>query len=92
MTPEKLTKIRNWQLTASALMTAGGLYMAYKGKKSFWGYVGFGLLGSIIGSSVAYGVGSIVIKDKVADTTTETTETGEAGSVADSVENVAPVE
>jgi hypothetical protein len=29
--------------------TIGGLYYAFKNKKGFWGYVGFALLGSVIG-------------------------------------------
>ena len=29
--------------------TIGGLYYAFKKKKGFWGYVGFALLGSVIG-------------------------------------------
>jgi len=31
---------------------AGGLFYAYKKGSSFWGYVGFGLLGSMAGSAV----------------------------------------
>ena len=34
---------------------AGGLFFAYKKQSHFWGYVGFGILGSIAG----YAVGSI---------------------------------
>ncbi len=42
----------NVSKTTMVLSSAGalaGLYMAYKGKKSAWGYVGFFILGSIAG-------------------------------------------
>ena len=36
--------------------TLGGLYYAFSKNKSFWGYVGFGFLGSVVG----YTIGRIV--------------------------------
>jgi hypothetical protein len=34
----------------SSIGFLAGLYYAFTKKKSFWGYVGFGLLGSVVGS------------------------------------------
>jgi len=50
----------------------GGLYYAFKKNKGFWGYVGFGLLGSVVG----YTLGRVIFPtDATMVTTTTTTET-----------------
>lgn len=50
-TPEQRKKLRTLVTIAYAGGTIGlivGLIIAYKRKTGFWGYVGFGLLGSIL--------------------------------------------
>ena len=62
MTDEELKKKRaDLTLTITTaghgLGSAFGLYLAYKGKKKFWGYVGRGLLFGIIAGAVSYPIG-----------------------------------
>ena len=40
------------QYIVGSIGTLGGLYYAFKGKKGFWGYVGFALLGGLGGSII----------------------------------------
>jgi hypothetical protein len=50
-TPEQRKKLRTLYAIAYAGATIGlivGLIVAYKRKTGFWGYVGFGILGSIV--------------------------------------------
>lgn len=44
-----MAKVGNTTMVLSSAGALAGLYMAYKGKKSAWGYVGFFILGSIAG-------------------------------------------
>jgi len=60
-------KIMNATSIGSSLGLIGGLVYSFHNKKSFWGYVGYGLLFSIIGGTVA-GVGAqIVVKKEPVD-------------------------
>jgi hypothetical protein len=40
------------QYILGSIGTLGGLYYAFKGKKGFWGFVGFALLGGVAGSVI----------------------------------------
>lgn len=40
------------QYILGSIGTLGGLYYAFKGKKGFWGYAGFAILGGIAGSII----------------------------------------
>jgi len=42
----------------SLIGNAAGLYLAYKNKKTFWGYAGYFLVGGLSGSIVGYAVDS----------------------------------
>lgn len=42
------------QMGIGAVGTLAGFAFAYKKGKKFWGYVGFGFLGGVAGSSIAY--------------------------------------
>ena len=46
---EKNRKVMNAGMVGSALGMGGGLYLAFSKQKGFWGYVGYGLLFSILG-------------------------------------------
>ena len=43
---------RSAQYIVGSVGTLGGLYYAFKGKKGFWGYVGFAILGGLAGSII----------------------------------------
>lgn len=67
LTPEQKSKILNLTYIQSGSSLAGlvaGLIFAYKKKKGFWGYVGFGILGSMIFGGVAWIV-TIPMKKKI---------------------------
>jgi hypothetical protein len=49
---ERTKKIANASSIGGTIGMIGGLVYAFKTKKKFWGYVGFGLLGSIGGSLI----------------------------------------
>lgn len=40
------------QYILGSIGTLGGLYYAFKGKKGFWGYAGFAILGGLAGSII----------------------------------------
>ena len=48
----------------SSLGFAGGLFYAYKKDMGFWGYVGFGILGSIAGGAVGNIASAVAFKSK----------------------------
>ena len=50
-------------MALASIGALGGLYFAFRGKKGFWGYVGFFVLGSIAGH-LAGNVVSAVIPSK----------------------------
>ena len=50
-------------MALASIGALGGLYFAFRGKKQFWGYVGFFVLGSIAGH-LAGNVVSAVIPSK----------------------------
>jgi len=52
------------QSLLGTLGSATGLWIAYKGKKKFWGYVGHMLLFGIIGSGAGFAVGQLVYPKK----------------------------
>ena len=61
---EKSKKIMNASYIGGSIGFVGGLTYAFRKQKSFWGYVGYGILFSIIGSTVT-GVGAFaIIKDE----------------------------
>jgi hypothetical protein len=63
--------------TIMVLASAGalaGLYMAYKGNKKFWGYVGYFVLGSVAGH-LAGNIVTAVIPQPKKDTATTDTDT-----------------
>jgi hypothetical protein len=53
-------------LSASAAGIITGAVIAYKKEKGFWGYVGFMLLGSIVGGLVVAVPGYIIMGAKLA--------------------------
>lgn len=55
----KTTTYNNTQMVLGSIGMLGGLYYAFTTKKGFWGYVGFGLLGSIAGGLVGNIVGGV---------------------------------
>jgi hypothetical protein len=59
-------------LITSSIGALGGLGLAYKQKKSFWGYVGYFLLGSIAGSLVGNIIGGSMSDSKDSSTNTGT--------------------
>jgi len=60
---DRQKKIMQISSIGSSVGLVGGLVYAFRGKKGFWAYVGYGLLGSIIGGTVA-GVGAKVLIKK----------------------------
>lgn len=64
-----MNKLKQTPKPATAIVgligNLAGLYIAYKQKKSFWGYAGYFLLGGISGSVVGYAIDSTIksIKD-----------------------------
>lgn len=48
---QKVTRV---QMGLGSLGNAGGLLFAYYKKKGFWGYVGFAIVGGIIGRGLGY--------------------------------------
>lgn len=68
-----MAKVGNTTMVLSSAGALAGLYMAYKGKKSALGYVGFFLLGSIAGGLVGNIVEG-VMKPKGEKTGTKTLE------------------
>lgn len=58
LTTEDKTKLETTvlaiQSAAGTIGTLGGVYLAYKKNKGFWGYVGFMFLGGIVGGSIGY--------------------------------------
>jgi hypothetical protein len=65
----KTTTMNNSQIVLGSIGMLGGLYYAFTMKKGFWGYVGFGVLGSIAGGLVGNILGG------VSQTTTSNTST-----------------
>jgi hypothetical protein len=47
-TDARTKKIENITSIGSTIGLVGGLVYAFKTKKGFWGYVGFGILGSVV--------------------------------------------
>jgi hypothetical protein len=58
-TVTKTTTMNNTQMVLGSLGMLGGLYYAFTMKKGFWGYVGFGVLGSIAGGLVGNILGGV---------------------------------
>ena len=48
----------------SLIGNAAGLYLAYKNKKTFWGYAGYFLVGGLSGSVIGYTVDSAMYQMK----------------------------
>jgi hypothetical protein len=71
---DKEKRVQNIAMIGSSVGMGVGLYKAYKGKKKFWTYVGFGLLFSIIGG-IATGVPARIIIKADTPTLEPTTET-----------------
>ena len=62
---ERDKKIMNVTSIGSSIGFLGGLLYAFKGKKKFWGYVGYSILGSLIaGTATGIGARVIIKKDK----------------------------
>ena len=57
-------KINNITGIGSSVGFAGGLIYAFKKGKGFWGYVGFGILFSIIGGAGAKIIGHVVVPEE----------------------------
>jgi len=55
----KTTTMNNSQMVLGSIGMLGGLYYAFTMKKGFWGYVGFGVLGSIAGGLVGNILGGV---------------------------------
>ena len=58
-TVTKTTTMNNSQMVLGSIGMLGGLYYAFTTKKSFLGYVGFALLGSIAGGLVGNILGGV---------------------------------
>lgn len=69
--------VKNASAIGSLAGLTGGLIYAFRGKKKFWGYVGYGLLFSLIGSGVASLGAYAVLKFKKPTAVPETTNTEE---------------
>lgn len=70
-------KVKNAGAIGSSIGLTAGLIYAFRGKKKFWGYVGYGLLFSLIGSGVASLGTYAVLKFKKPTVVPETTNTEE---------------
>jgi len=51
-------------MALASIGALGGLYFAFKGKKGFWGYVGFFVLGSIAGNLTGMVVSAVIPSKK----------------------------
>ena len=72
---QKDKKVQNLAMIGSSAGLGLGLYMAYKGGKHFWTYVGYGVLFSIIGGVAASVPARVLIKvDPEAPVTEEVVE------------------
>ena len=60
---DRQKKIMNISSIGSSVGLVGGLVYAFRGKKGFWGYVGYSVLFSIIGGTAA-GVGAQILIKK----------------------------
>lgn len=67
---EKNKKIATVSSAFGTFGMIGGLYFAYTKKSTFWGYVGWGILGSIVASGASAAIAKLAIKE---DTTVATT-------------------
>jgi hypothetical protein len=57
LTAEQKRKLNNINMVRSTVGVAGnlaGAYLAYKKGSGFWGYVGYIILGGIVGGGIAY--------------------------------------
>lgn len=70
---KQMAKVSNTAMILSSAGALAGLYMAYKGKKSALGYVGFFLLGSIAGG-LAGNIVDGIVKPKSTETKGKTFE------------------
>lgn len=52
------------KMALSSIGALGGLYFAFRGKKGFWGYVGFFILGSIAGNLAGTVVSAVIPSKK----------------------------
>lgn len=69
---EKTKKVITYGSLGSSIGLVGGLIYAFKNKKSFWGYVGYGLLFSTIGYTALAVPAFVLIKeDKATDNKTK---------------------
>lgn len=65
ITDVRIKKINNIASLGSSIGFVGGLVYAFNKKKGFWGYVGFGLLFSIIGGTMSgLGARALIKKQK----------------------------
>ena len=51
-------------MALASIGALGGLYFAFRGKKGFWGYVGFFVLGSIAGHLAGIVVSAVIPSKK----------------------------
>ncbi len=59
----KKKKVQNIGAIGATLGNVAGLVYAFKGKKKFWGYVGFMLLGGLVVGGLASVGANIAIKE-----------------------------
>lgn len=64
---EKENKQSALKMGLASAGALGGLYYAFTKKKSFWGYVGFFILGSIAGQLVGIAIESVTKKTKMSN-------------------------
>ena len=74
------TQGRNFPYILSSVGLLGGLYYAFNQKSGFWGYLGYGLLGSVAGS-VTGNVIRIIAFPKMNEVEVETKIQAEGGYV-----------
>lgn len=55
-----IKKVGVMPLVGNTIGMIGGLYFANKQNSGFWGYVGYALLGSIVGSTIGYAVQAVL--------------------------------
>lgn len=83
---EKNKKVITYGSIGSSVGLVGGLIYAFRNKKSFWGYVGYGLLFSTIGyTAVAVPAFILIKEDKKSDDKTKK-DTSESSTTENSAE------